>query len=92
MTFEEDRLDLERHEREIAAHESFNYAVFDADESRLLGCIYLDPPGDDPDHDVIFSWWVIDACAGSALEAELDRFVPEWVTAAWPFTRPLQSP
>src|ERR1700742_3515209 len=44
MTYEQDRVDLARHEREIAAHESFNYAVFDAAESELFGCVYIDPP------------------------------------------------
>ena len=47
MTFEQDRDDLARHEREIAAHETFNYAVLDADETELLGCVYVDPPSDD---------------------------------------------
>ena len=43
MTYEEDRLDLARHEAEIAAHETFNYAVLDAEETELLGCVYIDP-------------------------------------------------
>jgi hypothetical protein len=34
MTEEQDR---ERHEREVVAHETFNYAARSADESRLLG-------------------------------------------------------
>jgi len=42
--------------------------------------------------DVIVSWWVVDAFVGSALEAELDRFVPAWVTSAWPFRRLPVSP
>jgi hypothetical protein len=44
MTYEEDRIDLARHEAEIAARESFNYAVLVEDETKLLGCIYVDPP------------------------------------------------
>jgi hypothetical protein len=94
MTVEEDREDLARHEREIAAHESFNYAILDESESPLLGCIYLDPPrtGDDGDGDVIVSWWVIDGCVDTALAHELDRFVPHWVTTAWPFQRPRVHP
>ena len=92
MTYEQDRDDLAHHEREIAAHESFNYAVLDDDESRLLGCVYLDPPGEDLDCDVLVSWWVIDGCRGSALAGELDRFVPVWVTTVWPFTRPRFHP
>lgn len=41
MTPEQDREDLMHHEREIAAQETFNYAVLNFDESRLFGCIYL---------------------------------------------------
>src|SRR3954465_8832025 len=41
MTFEQDRADLARHEREIAAHESFNYAILDEAETELFGCVYV---------------------------------------------------
>jgi hypothetical protein len=92
MTVEQDRDDLAHHEREIAAGESFNYAILDADESRLFGCVYLDPPPPGDEADVIISWWVIDPCVGTPLERELDGFVPAWVTSAWPFERPRIGP
>lgn len=44
MTYEADQADLLRHEKEIAAHQSFNYALFDAAETALMGCVYIDPP------------------------------------------------
>ena len=47
MTYEADRVDLARHEAEMAVNESFNYAVFNAGETELLGCIYIDPPGEE---------------------------------------------
>ncbi|WP_340560442.1 N-acetyltransferase [Streptomyces sp. GSL17-111] len=87
MTYEEDRLDLLRHEREIAAHESFNYALLNEDETALLGCVYIDPPertGSDAD----VSWWVVDELAGSEAERALDALVPRWIATAWPFRRP----
>jgi hypothetical protein len=92
MTLEQDREDLRHHEREIAAHESFNYAVFDADESALLGCVYIDPPGGEDAADALVSWWVVDECVGSPLELELDQFIPQWVTQAWPFRAPSFGP
>lgn len=94
MTYEEDRADLARHEREIAAGESFNYAVLDAEETVLLGCVYLDPPAPDGpgDPDVDVSWWVVDAMVGTALDRALARFVPDWVVTAWPFRRPRFGP
>jgi len=87
MTYEHDRADLARHEREAEAHESFNYAIFDAEETQLFGCIYVDPPervGADAD----ISWWVVDAMVGSELDHALTTFVPQWVRTAWPFTAP----
>ena len=68
MTYEADREDLARHEDEIAAHETFNYAVLDEGESELLGCVYIDPPerarrrAPTPCR----RWWVVDKEAGGA--------------------------
>ena len=87
MTVEQDRVDLARHEAEMAVNESFNYAVFDAGETELLGCIYIDPPveGAPPGADASVSWWVTDRLMGSALEAALTTFVPQWLTQSWGF-------
>lgn len=85
MTAEQDAEDLARHEAEIAAHESFNYALFDAGETELIGCVYIDPP-EKVGADAEVSWWVREEYAGTALEAALDAFVPTWLAKAWPFT------
>lgn len=79
MTYEEDRLDLLRHEKEIAAHQSFNYALLDDEETAILGCVYIDPP-ERTGSDGEVAWWVVDdlmrqrrgACARRA-GAALDR-------------------
>jgi hypothetical protein len=87
MSYEADKQDLARHEAEIAAHESFNYAVLDEAETELLGCIYIDPPDDTspPGTEAVASWWVIDQAVGSDLEQALDDFVPRWLTNTWGF-------
>ena len=87
MTLEQDREDLAHHEAEIAAHETFNYAVLDEDETELLGCVYIDPPDDrsPPGTDAVVSWWVVDAEAGGDLERALDEFVPRWLRDTWKF-------
>lgn len=82
MTYEADRDDLARHEREIAAHETFNYAILDADETRLVGCVYIDPHDT---YDAESSWWVVDELVGSSLEKELHAFVPHWLRTTWGF-------
>lgn len=85
MTIEADREDLARHEREIEAHESFNYAVLDEDETEILGCVYIDPPEDEPPGvGAVVSWWVVDDAVGTPLEAALDEAVPRWLAEGWP--------
>lgn len=87
MTLAQDREDLAHHEAEIEAHDAFNYALFDAAESQLLGCVYIDPPartGADAD----ISWWVVDRLVDSHVERALDDFVPRWVATRWPLSAP----
>jgi hypothetical protein len=87
MTFEQDRADLQHHWDEMQAQEAFNYALFNAEETELIGCVYLDPPeraGADAD----ISWWVRDEYVGSLVEAALDQFVPSWVAREWPLEAP----
>jgi RimJ/RimL family protein N-acetyltransferase len=86
MTPEMDRDDLQHHEDEINAHESFLYGVFDADETELFGCIYIDPPRSEAVQ-AESSWWVVDKMVGSDLERELNAFVPGWLGYAWGLER-----
>ena len=88
MTAAQDREDLQRHADEIERHESFNYAVFDAAETVLVGCVYIDPPEKVGGADAEISWWVVDGYVGTATEAALDAFVPRWIAEDWPLSRP----
>jgi hypothetical protein len=87
MSAQADREDLARHEAEIAAHETFNYAVLDEQESELLGCLCIDPPdaGSPANADAVVSWWVVDRAVGSELERVLEAFVPGWLANVWGF-------
>ncbi len=89
MTYEADREDLAHHEQEIAAHETFNYAVLNEDESELLGCVYIDPPDErSPEgSDAVVSWWLVDGMAGTELERALAGFVPRWLAETWGFEK-----
>lgn len=64
LTAGQDREDLHHHADEIERHESFNYGLLDADETELVGCVYIDPT-DGPGGDADISWWVRDEYVGS---------------------------
>jgi hypothetical protein len=87
MSYQADKEDLARHEAEIAAHETFNYAILDDRETQLLGCVYIDPPDvrSPAGTDAVASWWVIDQQHGTGLERTIDRFVPAWLADVWGF-------
>ena len=87
MTFDDDRRDLRRHAEEIAAHQSFNYALLDEGETAIFGCVYIDPP-ERAGSDGEVSWWVGDDYVGGDVERALDALVPRWIAADWPFRRP----
>ncbi len=86
MTVDHDRADLARHEAEAEAQVSFNYALMNRTETKLLGCVYIDPP-ERQGADAEISWWVIDALVGTDVEAELDDLVPRWIEQEWPFAQ-----
>jgi hypothetical protein len=87
MTYAEDREDLAHHEAEIAAQETFNFAVLDEGETELLGCVYLDPPEErsPPGTDAVVSWWLVDAAVGSDLDRALADLMPRWLRDTWGF-------
>ena len=87
MTAEQDREDLAHHEAEMERGESFNYALFDAGETELLGCVYIEPAVK-AGADAEISWWVVDWLVGGPIDQALDAFVPGWVLEDWPFTAP----
>jgi hypothetical protein len=87
MTYQQDLEDLARHEAEIAAHESFNYALLDDAETALHGCVYIDPP-ERAGADAEISWWMVKEKLGTDLQHALDSLVPDWIAEAWPFGRP----
>ena len=94
MSYEADKRDLARHEAEIAARETFNYAVLGEAETELLGCVYIDPPDAESPAgtNAVVSWWVIDEAVGTELERTLDGFVPDWLTSTWGFDSVHYSP
>lgn len=87
MTYAADRADLARHEAEIAAHETFNYAILDKEETELLGCVYIDPPDEKSPAgtDAVVSWWVVDKATDTELERAISELLPRWLSETWRF-------
>ncbi len=81
FTLDENIADLEKHECKFNNREAFAYTVVSLDESRVLGCVYINPG--DGEHDAVVRLWVRDS------EQELFDFlmttVRVWVADVWPF-------
>lgn len=77
LTLEENLIDLAWHQREFTLGHSFAYTVMNDDESRCLGCGYINP-SDWPDWDAIAIWWsrdpAMDAAIGATFRALVARF------------------
>lgn len=81
MTPDENRRDLERHARDFAERAGFTYAVLDAADRDVIGCVYI-YPGDEGA--AVSSWVRADR---AELDGPLRRAVRDWLAAEWPFER-----
>lgn len=86
FTIEENRADLEGHQREFLDRESFAYTVVSLDESRVLGCVYINP-GRIEGIDAIVRMWVRQSEYDRGLDPILFREVKAWIGSAWPFSK-----
>jgi hypothetical protein len=85
MTIEENRADLERHERDFAGRTGFTYTVRDPGAGDVIGCLYIYPRKDGPGAHVT-SWVRADR---AELDEPLAAAVAAWLEADWPFERVL---
>jgi len=77
-------VDLGWHQKEFALRRSFAYTVVAPDESRVLGCVYLNPS---ETHDVRVKLWVRNDAYAEGLDPLLEAAVRDWVATRWPFER-----
>ena len=85
FTLEENLADLERHQQEFLNREAFAYTVISLDESRVLGCVYINPPRK-TGADVEVRLWVRQSEYDKGLDPVLFQAVRKWIDASWPFT------
>jgi RimJ/RimL family protein N-acetyltransferase len=83
---EENLADLERHQQEFLDRKAFAYTVVSLDESRVLGCVYINPSESEDDEAEIFMW-VRQSEYDKGLDAVLFQTVRKWMEAAWPFNK-----
>jgi hypothetical protein len=81
-TIQENLVDLGWHQKEFEVRRSFAYTVVAPDESRVLGCVYLEPS---QTHDARVWMWVRRSAWEDGLDPVLEAAVRDWVAREWPF-------
>ena len=79
MTSDENRADLERHQREFLTREAFAYSVLDCDD--VIGCVYIDPD-DSGAADATVRCWV--RASHGERDADLAAAIDQRLRDAWP--------
>jgi hypothetical protein len=86
FTLEENLADLERHQEEFLSRKAFAYTVVSLDETRVLGCVYIDPP-ETTGSDAVVVMWVRQTEYDKGLDERLFNEVRNWITSSWPFKK-----
>ena len=84
LTFEQDLIDLGWHQKEFQRRTSFALTVMNIEESKCLGCVYIDPTlkiG----YDAEVYLWVRKSEFDNGLDPILFDAVKNWVKKEWSF-------
>jgi len=84
FTLEENLADLEQHQQEFLERKAFAYTVVALDESRVLGCVYINPARK-TDADAEVRMWVRQGEYEQGLDPVLFQTVKDWIASAWSF-------
>jgi hypothetical protein len=87
LTLEQNLIDLGWHQKEFQRRRSFAYTVVALDESRVLGCVYIDPTRKEG-YDAVVYLWARQSELASGMETELANAVKAWLVSDWPFKNP----
>jgi hypothetical protein len=85
LTLEENLIDLGWHQREFLDRRSFAYTVVSLDETRVLGCVYINPTRKQG-YDAEVYLWARETKLGIGFDASLYGAVKLWLKNQWPFT------
>ena len=86
FTLEENLSDLERHQQEFLSRKAFAYTVVSLDETKIVGCVYINPP-ETADSDAVVVMWVRQTEYDKGLDEILFNRVRDWISSIWPFRR-----
>jgi hypothetical protein len=86
FTLEENLADLEKHQQEFLDRKAFAYTVVSLDETKVLGCVYIDPP-EASDSDAVVVMWVRQTEYDKGLDEVLFNEVRDWISSVWPFKK-----
>ncbi len=84
LTLEQDLIDLGWHQKEFQRRTSFALTVMNIEESKCLGCVYIDPTlkiG----YDAEVYLWVRKSEFDNGLDPILFDGVKNWIEKEWPF-------
>jgi RimJ/RimL family protein N-acetyltransferase len=84
LTLEQNLIDLGWHQKEFQRRRSFAYTVVTPDETRVIGCVYIDPTRK-RGYDAEVYLWARESAIGSPPDAKLYDAVMEWLEKKWPF-------
>jgi hypothetical protein len=86
LTLEQDLIDLGWHQKEFQRRTSFAYTVVTPSESKVVGCVYINPT---PKHgyDAVVYFWARQSELDGGLESRLFSALKEWLAKEWPFKK-----
>jgi RimJ/RimL family protein N-acetyltransferase len=94
FTLAENLADLQRHEREHEEGVAFTFTVLDPEQTRCLGCVYLQPLrpeeaawGAGARHAARVAFWVRESEIATGLDRHLLELMREWLRDSWSFDR-----
>ena len=89
LTLEQNLIDLGWHQKEFQSSRSFAYTVVDLDESRVIGCVYINPTRK-VGFDAEIYLWTRPPEQGSYINEDILRgAVKQWLKTEWPFKAPV---
>ncbi|WP_443972083.1 twin-arginine translocation pathway signal protein [Sphingobium sp. CR28] len=78
--------DMEGEQARFKSRKSFAYAVLTPDGRRERGSVYVSP-SPVPGYDAVVRMWVTQADYDAGFDAELYKWVADWVKTDWPFAK-----